>query len=410
MRIVATGTGIISPLGTGVDAFEEALYSGRSGIGPRTLFADSLPEGAAGEVHDFTPQRWLGNKGLRVLDRSARLLCVAAHLALESSGFSRQMPDDGDSDLGLVCGTMFGSLHSIASFDWSGLLDGPNLVNPMEFPNTVISSPAGRTAIKHHLRGVNSTISAGPVSGIYAIHYAMDFLRFGRARALLAGGVEELCEESYLSFRKAGFASSEGKIHPFAPGRDGTVLSEGSALWVLETEESAARRGVRPLLEVCGFGFSHDALCLDTFSVRAEGATLAIKKALEAAGGHPDAIGFIIANASGSPAGDAMELRALRNVFGKRLSDIPICAPKAAFGESLGASGALLAVTAGIALQKKMVPPTTGIESGEAGLRLSPSPQPFEGEYALVDCFGCDGNNAALVLKAASSRQSPGSN
>jgi 3-oxoacyl-[acyl-carrier-protein] synthase II len=399
MRILATGTGVICSLGAGAAALAAALYAGRTGIGPKTLFADSVPGGSAGEIHDFAPQQWLGNKGLRVLDRSARLLCVAAHMALESSGFTQQLGDEGDSDLGLVCGTVFGSVHSITSFDWSGLMDGPNLVNPMQFPNTVINSPASQAAIKHRLRGVNSTISAGLVSGLYAIHYAMEFLRFGRAQALLAGGVEELCEESYLSCKKAGISSPQDRLRPFAPDRDGTVLGEGSALLVLETEEAALKRGARPFLEVCGFGSSHDAYSIDTFNVRAAGATAAIGQALHAAGIGPNAIGCIIASANGSCAGDAMEVHALNNVFGKRLPDIPICAPKAAFGESLGASGALLAVTAAFALQKKKLPPTAGFETSETELRLSSSAQPFQGDYALVNCFGCDGNNAALVLK-----------
>jgi 3-oxoacyl-[acyl-carrier-protein] synthase II len=403
-RIVATGTGIICSLAAGAGDFETELYAGHTGIGPKTLFADTVP-GAAGEVRAFAPQQWLGSKGLRVLDRSARLLCVATHMALEGSGLSAQLQADGCPDLGLVCGTMFGSVHSIASFDWSGLLDGPNLVNPMEFPNTVINSPAGQAAIKHRLRGVNSTISAGLVSGLYAIHYAMEFLRFGRAQALLAGGVEELCEESYLSCRKAGVTSPTDRICPFSPDRDGTVLGEGSALWVLETEESAARRGARPILELCGFGSAHDAQNIDSFNVRGTGATTAIEQALQAAGVGPEAVGFIIASASGSPAGDAMEIHALRNIFGARLSRIPVCAPKAAFGESLGASGALLAVTAGIALQKGLVPPTVGFEKSDSELRLSSRPEPFDGSYALVNCFGCDGNNAALVLQGMQGRR-----
>ena len=400
-RIVATGAGVISSLGAGIDSFGAALYEGRTGIGSKTLFAESVPGGAAGEIREFAPQTWLGPKGLRVLDRSARLLCVAAHMALESSGLSRQVPTDEDSGLGLVCGTMFGSVHSITSFDWSGLTDGPTLVNPMEFPNTVINSPAGQAAIKHRLRGVNSTISAGLVSGLYAIHYAMEFLRLGRAQALLAGGVEELCEESYLSCRKAGISSPRDRIRPFAPDRDGTVIGEGSALLLLETEEGALRRGAKPILEVCGFGAAHDAHAIDAFNLRANGAVSAIRLALQTAGVDPDGIGFIVASANGSRAGDAMEARALEAVFGKRLPDIPICAPKAVFGEALGASGALLAVTAGIALRRNMIPPTVGFDAAEAGLRLSSSPLPYEGEYALVNCFGCDGNNASLVMKAA---------
>ncbi len=402
MRIVATGTGIISSLAAGSEEFEAALYAGRTGIGPKTLFPESAPGGCAGEIRDFTPQQWLGSKGLRVLDRSARLLSVAAHMALQSSGLLESASPEGDPDLGLVCGTMFGSVHSITSFDWSGLLDGPNLVNPMEFPNTVINSPAGQAAIKHRLRGVNSTISAGLVSGLYAIHYAMEFLRLGRAKALLAGGVEELCEESYLSCQKAGISSPRGRLSPFAPERDGTVLGEGSALWVLETGEAAEKRGAKPLLEVCGFGSAHDAQSTDEFNVRADGAKEAIRQSLHASGVEAEAIGCIISSASGSRAGDAMEIHALKAVFGKRLAEIPVCAPKAAFGESLGASGALLAVSGGIAVRRKQVPPTASFEAAEPGLKLSASPQEFAGEYALVDSFGCDGNNAALILKSAS--------
>jgi 3-oxoacyl-[acyl-carrier-protein] synthase II len=400
-RIVVTGAGVICSLGAGIVEFENALFEGRSGIGPRTLFTETVPAGQAGEIRNFTPQQWLGNKGLRVLDRSARLICVAAHMALEASGLAQPEGNEGDPYLGLVVGTMFGSVHSIASFDWSGLIDGPNLVNPMEFPNTVINSPAGQAAIKHRLRGVNSTISAGLVSGLYAIHYAMEFLRFKRAHALLAGGVEEMCEESYLSFAKAGWVSPTGRLAPFAADRDGSILGEGSAVWVLETEEEARKRGVQPMFELCGFGSAHDAQNINAFNPRGEGATAAIRKALQAAGIGPDAIACVVASAGGSRVGDAMEVHGLRNVFGERLEQIPVCAPKAAFGECLGASGALLALSAGAALRRGAVPPTAGFQASEDGLRLSAQPQPFSGDYALVDCFGCDGNNAALVLKRA---------
>jgi 3-oxoacyl-(acyl-carrier-protein) synthase len=269
----------------------------------------------------------------------------------------------------------------------------------MEFPNTVINSPAGQAAIKHRLRGINSTISAGIVSGLYAIHYAMESLRFGRARALLAGGVEELCEESYLGFTKAGWTSPTGFLRPFSVSRDGTIVGEGSAVWMLETEEGARARGAQPLLELCGFGSAHDADSLDSYSVRADGATEAIRLALDAAAIEPESIAFVIASANGNRAGDCMEARALERVFGRRLAEIPVCAPKAAFGECLGASGAMLAVTAGIALNRGCIPPTTGFQACEFGLRLSREPQAVTGDYALVNCFGCDGNNAALVVK-----------
>jgi 3-oxoacyl-[acyl-carrier-protein] synthase II len=179
-------------------------------------------------------------------------------------------------------------------------------------------------------------------------------------------------------------------LRPFAADRDGTVLGEGSALWMLETADSAAARGAKAFLEISGFGAAHDAHNIQAYRVRAEGATSAIEQALAAAVVTPAQIGCVIAGASGSRAGDEMEVNALKNVFGSRLERIPVCAPKAAFGEALGASGALCALTAGLALARRSVPPTA---------LLHPGSLEVDGEYALVNCFGCDGNNAALVLK-----------
>ncbi len=393
--VVVVGAGVISSIGAGICEFENSLYSGASGVGPSALLADGA---IAAEVRNFAPQQWLGNKGIRALDRSARLLSVAAHMALRGVNLTQPETAEGDPEIGLICATMFGGLHSIASFDWSGLVDGPSYVNPMEFPNTVINSPAGQAAIKEKLRGANSTICAGLASGLYALHYAAEFLRFGRARILLAGGVEELCEESFLGLRKMGIASTTGVPRPFAPERDGAVAGEGSALWVVTTAETAHLRGLRPWVEIRGFGSAHDAQSISAYHIRAEGATLAIEQALDSAGIGPGQVGCIIAAASGSRAGDETEFRALRNVFRSRLADIPICAPKAALGETLGASGAFAALVGGMALARQSVPPTASLAGPPNGLRLSSSTQPFQGEFALINAFGCDGNNASLVL------------
>jgi 3-oxoacyl-[acyl-carrier-protein] synthase II len=394
--VVVVGAGVISPIGAGIQEFERALYSGASGVGASTLLGG---EAVAAEVRDFTPQKWLGNKGIRALDRSARLLCVAAHMALGELGLTPREGAEVDPDIGLICATMFGGLHSIVSFDWSGLVDGPSYVNPMEFPNTVINSPAGQAAIKHRLGGVNSTICAGLASGLYALHYAAEFLRFGRAMILLAGGVEELCEESFLGFRKTGMASPSGRPRPFAADRDGAVVGEGSALWVLATAETARARGMRAWLEIRGFGSAQDAASTSAYQLRARGATAAIEQALESTGIGPDKVSAIIAGGSGSLTGDEMELRALQNVFHNRLPEIPVCAPKAAIGETLGVSGAFAALVGGLALVRQSVPPTAGYIGPSEGLRLSSAPQPFEGQFALVNAFGCDGNNASLVLR-----------
>lgn len=394
-RIVVTGAGVLCSIGAGLEEFEKNLFAGYSGIGPSQIFGG---EAITAEVRNFTPQTWLGTKGIRVLDRAARLLCVAAEMALSSTGLKQPDGAEGDPNLGMVCGTMFGSVHSITSFDWSGQTEGVKYVNPMEFPNTVINSPAGQAAIKFKLRGVNSTISAGLASGLFAIHYATEFVRFGRATALLAGGVEELCEESFLSFRKAGVVSGTGLCRPFQPGHDGVVIGEGSALMTVETEERARARGVQPLFEIAGFGSAHDAHSINSYNVRGRGAGEAMEQALAAAGITPADIGCIIAGASGSPAADQMEMHALKQVFGERLAEIPVSAPKAAFGEAMGACGALSALAGALALVRQCAPPTAGFQGSDLPLKLSASPQPFSGAV-LINSFGCDGNNASLVLR-----------
>ena len=269
----------------------------------------------------------------------------------------------------------------------------------MEFPNTVLNAPAGQAAIKHKLRGVNSTVCAGLASGLYGIHYAAEFLRFGRARVLLAGGVEELCEESVRGLRKTGVISESGLARPFAADRDGVVPGEGSALWMLETGESALARGRMPWLEICGFGSTQDARGVFGFDVRGCGAADAMRQALNSSSIDAADVACIIASAAGSRAGDEMEARALEAVFGDHLDRIPISAPKAAFGEALGASGALCAMAAGLALAEQCAPPTAGAAQSGTRLPVSGASIPIDGEYALVNAFGCDGNNASLVVR-----------
>lgn len=394
-RIVVTGTGVIASIGAGVSDFEKALYEGASGVKASNRIAGQT----FADAGEFDPKPWLGNKGVRVLDRGTRLLCIAAQMALTETGLSQDAVEVGDADLGMICGTMFGGIHSIAAFDWVGITDGPALVSPMDFPNTVINAPAGQAAIKHKLRGVNSTICSGLASGLYAIDYAAEFLRLGRAKYLLAGGMEEVWEEAATGFQRLNLTTPSGVPHPFGTNRDGTVAGEGAALWMLESEDTAKSRGVKPLLEILGFGASHDATTNLGYQVTGKGATLAMQRALEYSGVNADQIACVIASANGSPSGDEMEARALSGVFGSRVAGIPVCAPKAALGECMGGSGALCAVIAGMALQRQEVPPTAGFAGTDTELKLSDKAQKVSGEYALINAFSCDGNNSSLVIR-----------
>jgi 3-oxoacyl-(acyl-carrier-protein) synthase len=202
-KIVITGIGVLSPIGIGKDAFCEALFQGKTGFKTISLFdTSSFNVHSAGEIRDFDPISFLGKKGLRTLDRSTRLLSSAAKLAIEDAHL--QITDENTNSIGVSIGTTFGSLHSISQFDREGLIEGPRFVNPSYFPNTVINSPASQVSIRFKIKGFNTTISTGFCASLDAVSYAADFIKLNRADVVLAGGVEELCEETFLGFYRLG--------------------------------------------------------------------------------------------------------------------------------------------------------------------------------------------------------------
>jgi 3-oxoacyl-[acyl-carrier-protein] synthase II len=270
---------------------------------------------------------------------------------------------------------MFGGLGSIAGFDWTILTDGPQYVNPMHFPNTVISSPTGQAAIKHNLRGINSTICAGLASGLHALDYASRMLSLNRAHALLAGGVEEICDESAQGFERLGLLSAAGRPRPFATDRDGSVQGEGSALFMLETAERAATGGAKPLARLTAFASAHAKAGEPATDHQARAAATAMQSALENAGVAVSDVGLIVASASGSRSGDEAEKQAIETVFRCPLGDLPVIAPKILLGETLGAGGAFAAATAILAVSKPDGP-----------------------SHALVNAIDCSGECASLVV------------
>jgi 3-oxoacyl-[acyl-carrier-protein] synthase II len=244
-RAAVTGLGVVSPIGTGREAFLSALRRGDSGIKDVSLFStEGLRAKRAAEIADFRPEEILGPKGLRLLDRATRLALCAAKLALDDSG----LPYEGESaaQIGVCLGSTAGSLHSRAGYYETLLKDGFRALNPALFPNTVVNSPAAQVAIRFGLTGYNTTISSGQASSLNAIDYAAQTVRSGRVRAALAGGVEELSEFLFMSYHQAGCLDR------------GVVPGEGAAFLVLEELESARARGARILGEYAGGGSSLD--------------------------------------------------------------------------------------------------------------------------------------------------------
>src|SRR5688572_9042327 len=260
-RVFITGIGLISSLGDSPAQLHSALCAGKSGIGPIQSFnANGLGCHLGAEIKSFQAEKYLGPINLRPLNRTSRLAAGAARLALDHSGWSPEMVEQEEA--GLVLGTMFGSLLTISDFDCRLLEAGPGYVSPMDFANTVINAAAGQTAIVHKLRGINSTISAGAVSGLQAIAYATDLIRSGRAKGILAGGAEELCFQSFYNFDRAALLCPSNNAQtavPFDPTHNGFVLGEGVALLMLEEETLARQRDARVLAEILGHAGGYDS-------------------------------------------------------------------------------------------------------------------------------------------------------
>ncbi|PON16047.1 hypothetical protein C2W62_20535 [Candidatus Entotheonella serta] len=409
-RVVITGYELISPLGDTLDAVYQALCEGQSRCEVVDAFeTDELRCDRAHAIADFTPETYLGKRNLRPLDRTSRLVLSASALALENSGWTEKMR--AELEVGLVLGTMFCSVHTISEFDRRGLNLGPSYVSPMDFANTVINAAAGQAAIRYGLRGINSTISSGMASGLQAIAYAADMIRYGQATALLAGGAEELCFESFYGFDRAGLladttSATETFAVPFDAGRNGFVLREGAALIMLEDAEVAAARGATVLAEVKGHGSGYDLSCGADRQQAVGAIARSLRLALRDVGVEEDVIDGFSVSANGSVLADDHEALGIAEVFQERASALPVMAVKSMLGEMLGASGAMQTLALLAATRKGVIPGIRALQQVAEDFplpQISSQTQGVQIRHGLVNTVSFDGHCCSLVLAAGDS-------
>lgn len=418
-RVVITGVGVLSALGDSPAAVHGALCRGESGLGAVTAFPiDGVPCRRAAEVRGFDPARYLGEGNFRPLDRTGRLAAAAAALALGAGGWDAERRRE--REIGLVLGTMFGSVRTIAEFDRRALTAGPNYVKPFDFANSVINAAAGQTAIWHGLGGVNTTISGGTTAGLEAVGYAAGLVASGRAATLLAGGAEELCFESLFGFARAGLlcgtgngggAADEEWPVPFDARRNGFALGEGAALVVVESAASAAERGAPVLAEIRGWGGAFDPSRGRDEAAAAAALARAVRAALDAAGIAGDEIDCLVASASGAVAGDRREAAGAASALGGTAATLPATAIKSALGEALGASGAFQVVTLIEALRTGLLPGVGGLEEIEPGMALpgvTAATRSVAARYGLATALDFDGAARALILERWNDRREAG--
>lgn len=401
-RAVITGAGALSPLADSPAGLHAALSAQTSALKPIELFSlDGFAPRLAGEIRPFEPKDYLGERNLRPVDRTARLLLVAVQQALGAAGWTPERC--AEHEVGLVLGTTFCSVKTIAEFDRRAVQLGPSYASPLDFANSVINAAAGQAAIWHGLRGVNSTVTGGEASGLLALAYAADLIRSGRADAVLAGGAEELCFESFAGFQRAGRLGDACTV-PFDARRDGFALAEGAAALLLEEAEAAAARGARVLAEVRGYGESFDAP-RDGEAFAGSAVARAVRLALEDAAVDPGGLDVLSLSANGGVLGDRSEAFGVARALGAAGAAKPVAAIKAMLGESLGASGAFQAVDLLATFADGVVPGVLGLGATDDGFPLSGVAAQTRTldrppRLGLLHARAWDGQCCAVVLEA----------
>jgi 3-oxoacyl-[acyl-carrier-protein] synthase II len=347
--LAVTGYGIVSPFGIGREAFRAALADPLAArdhafSAARSVLTDArFRRARVAEVPAFDAAQYLGDKGLRNLDRATKMLVVAAKQALEDAGLKRDGAFHGLSSerIGICAATAYGSLDSITEINRVAELEHPRYLNPSRFPNTVINAAAGYVSIWEALEGPNVTIVDGNCGGADAVLTAETHLATGRADALLVGGFEVVSEPLYVAFEKLGLVSEgEALSEPGEVASRGTHLGEAAALLVVERAASAEARGATVLAEIIGFGAAFEPPASDAQLVHASDRAVerAVRAALADAALSPEQVDLVICAESGVNRIDMAEEEGLSRALG---SDVAMVAPKAWWGESLGAAAAL---------------------------------------------------------------------
>lgn len=378
-----TGLGIVSCAGSGRDTFVEAmrapeLLAKRARGALESFDASKYQDVAAAEVPGFDPTKYLGDKGLRTLDRLTKLLIVAGRLAMHDAGlkkdgaYTRSTPER----VGIVCSNAYGSLEAITELDRVAMLEDARYINPAKFPNTVANSASGYVSIWEDLRALNVAVSDGNCGALDAVACADIHLETGRADALLVGGGEALSEPLYVAFHKLGVLDT------------GAMLGEGAALMALEREDFAKERGARVLARVTGFGtaFMPPKSQATLIHASTEAVERAVAQAIGDAGISAKDVDVVASGISGLRAFDDAELAALVRTLGP---EVCVAAPKHFLGETLGAGGAM-GMAAAIAWLAGATP--GAIVVGRA---------PKEVRTVLVTTMGYYGNATAVVMRAA---------
>ena len=406
-KVVITGLGAIAPNGNNVDTFWSALVAGKSGIDAIKSY-DTTDHSVtiAGEIKNFNYEDHLERKESRKLDRFTILALVAAKEAIKNAQLDSNKLDP--DKIGVIIGSGVGGVATLIEQQNVIRDRGPKRVSPHFVPKMIANIAAGHIAIRWNFKGPNQTIVSACASGTDAIGIALRLIQAGDANAIITGG----SEASVLPLTIAGFANMralstrnndpQAASRPFDLDRDGFILSEGSGILVIETEEHALARNAPILAELAGYGASDDAYHVTQPSEGGTGGAKAMQRAIANAGLKPTDINYINAHGTSTPYNDKNESKAIRTVFGDYADKLKVSSTKSMTGHLLGASGAIEAIASIKAIQQQIAPPTINYQTPDPECVLDYIPnkaQSFEINSVMSNSFGFGGHNGVLVFK-----------
>ncbi len=409
-RVVVTGLGLVTPLGTGVEKNWEAIVAGRSGIRPITRFpnVEFMAARIAGEVPDFRGEDFIEPKEIKKMDLFIQYSVAAADMAVRSSGFT--IDPEMAPRVAVIIGVGLGGISTIEFYQQAYLEGGPRKISPFFIPKVISNLAPGQIAIRHGAKGVNWTPTSACASGNHAIGEAYHLIRRGLQDAAITGGAES----AITPLGVGGFAAMkalstrndepEQASRPFDKDRDGFVIAEGSGVLILEERERAIKRGANILAEVIGYGANGDAYHITSPSPDGDGAARCMALALKDAGIEPAMMDYINAHGTSTEYNDINETQAIKKVFGEWAYKIPVSSTKSMTGHMLGAAGAVEGVYTVLALQNGIIPPTINHDTPDPLCDLDYVPnqaRKADIKVALSNSFGFGGTNACVIFRRA---------
>ncbi|MGI9536245.1 MAG: beta-ketoacyl-ACP synthase II [Desulfocapsaceae bacterium] len=406
-RVVITGTGLVTPLGTGVAKTWKNICAGMSGVERITRYDPTGdPVQIAAEVKDFIAEDHFDKKAANKLKLFVKYALVATHMALEESGL--EITDENCGRVGVITGCGMGGLPTITEQHEIFLNKGYKRISPFFIPTAIPNMPSGHISMATGSKGPNLSMTTACAAGTHAVGEAYRHIKYGMSDVMISGGAEAvICPlgvngfTSMKALSKRNDSPAEAS-RPFDKDRDGFVMSEGSGIIILEEYEHAKARGAEIIAEVVGYGLSSDAYHIAAPPEDGEGAVRSMRFALEDAGLNPEEIDYINAHGTSTPLNDRCETLAIKTVFEDHAYKLAISSTKSMVGHMLGAAGGVEAVLLALSIRDQVAPPTINLHepSPDCDLDYVPnSARTMNIRYGLSNSFGFGGTNGVVIFK-----------